>query len=172
MEALQLGDPVDDASDLVDRLDTVTADLELDERCVTVRSDLTRVVGSKWRANVLNGLQLGDPRDDVVDRGSEGGILGSQRAALDQDVLAGRVLEAVVQDPVHAAGLAGACCVRVDVLHADDVAEPECEKDEGEPAERSGLPVSGAPASHAGRVVLRLRKRGHACSFRACRAIS
>ena len=91
-----------------------------------------------------------------VDRGREGGIAGPQRAALDQDALAGGLLEPGVEDPVHAARLARARRVRVDVLHADHAAEREGDDDEGEPAERRGLPVGGAPAAHAGREVARL----------------
>ena len=75
-----------------------------------------------------------------------------QRAALDEDALGGRLLEAGVEDPVHAAGLARAGRVRVDGLRAGH-AEREGDDDEREPAERRGLPVVGAPAAHARRQV-------------------
>ena len=96
------------------------------------------------------------PRDDVLDRGREGGVGRRERAALDEDALAGGLLEAGVEDPVHPAGLARARRVRVDRLRADHAAEREGDDDEREPAERRRLPVVGAPAAHAGRQVVRL----------------
>ena len=44
--------------------------------------------------------------------------------------------------------------VLVDVRRSDHAAEPERDDDEGEPAEGRGLPVCGAPATHAGREVV------------------
>ena len=108
MGALRRGDAVEDGVDLVDRLVLVAADLELDERRVPVLRD------RRLAADVLDGRDLRDARDDVRDRGREGGIARPQRAALDQDALGGGLLEAGVEDPVHAAGLArpGACSGR------------------------------------------------------------
>src|SRR5215218_5747380 len=49
---------------------------------------------SERRADVLDGLDARDSGDDVVDRRPEGGIGRAQRAALDEDALAGGLLEA------------------------------------------------------------------------------
>jgi hypothetical protein len=153
MRSLRVGDGLEDGADLVDRLVLVASDLELDERAMPVHRDLTCMAGIERRADVLNVRHLREARDDVLDRGPEGGIVRSKRAALDQDALAGGLLEAGVEDPIHAARLAGPGRVRVDVLRPDHAAEGEGDDDEGEPAERGGLPVTGAPATHAGREV-------------------
>jgi hypothetical protein len=41
---------------------------------VPVCCELICVAGCEWRANTLNGWQLGDSGDDIVDRGGECGI--------------------------------------------------------------------------------------------------
>ena len=101
-----LVDSVENRADLVHRLVGVAADLELDERRVPVWRDLARVVRVERRANVLDRVERLEPRDDVRDRGREGRVARSQRVALDQDALAGGLLEARVEDPVHPTGLA------------------------------------------------------------------
>ena len=150
---LQPVDPVEDRLDLVGRLVRLAADLELDESRAPVGCDLAGVGRVERRANVLDGVQLRDARDDVDDRGLERGIVGVERGALDEDALPGRLLEAGVEDPVDAPGLAGARRVRVDGLRADRAPDREGDDDQREPAERRGLPVGGAPAAHPGREV-------------------
>ena len=65
-----------------------------------------RVARGERRADVLDGRDLRDPRDDVCDRRVEGGRACASRMALDQDVLGGGLLEARPRGSVHAAGLA------------------------------------------------------------------
>jgi hypothetical protein len=102
-----------------------------------------------------------DALDDVGDRGLERGVAGSVRPALDQDVLARGLLEPRVEDPLHAAGLAGPRVVLVDALRVHHRTEGEGDEDEDQPAERGGLPVGGAPAAHAGGEVARVLVSGH-----------
>ena len=71
---LQLGHPVEDRADPVDRRVGVAADLELHERGVAVRGDLPAVPGSERRADVLDDPELRDPRDDVAHGRRELGI--------------------------------------------------------------------------------------------------
>ena len=124
------------------------ADLELDERRAPVTGRLTR-------ADVLNHVDLGDARYHVGDRGLEGRVGRRERTTLDEHALLGRPLEAGVEDPVHAAGLARAGRVRVDRLRPGH-AEREGDDDEREPPEGGRLPVVGAPASHPRRKVVGL----------------
>ena len=90
---------------------------------------------------------------DVLDGRVEGGGACSKRAALDQHALTRGHLEPRVEDPVHAARLAGARLGRIGLLRADLAADGEGEQHERKPAEGGGLPVSGAPAADAGREV-------------------
>jgi hypothetical protein len=111
----------------------------------------------------LHGVEARDAGDDVLDRRPESRIVRLERRALDEDALAGGLLEPGVEDRVHPAGLAGPRRVRVDVLGPDGASDPEGDDDEREPTERGGLPVAGAPAAHAGReVALRVVGGGHA----------
>jgi hypothetical protein len=144
-------------ADLVHGEVLVAADVELDERGPSVLRDLAFVAGGERRANVLDDLEARDGLDDVRDRRLEGGIARPERRALDQDGLVGRLLETGLEDLVHAARLARARRVGVEGLRADRAADSEGDEDEGEPAERGGLPVSRTPAAHAGREILRLR---------------
>ena len=118
MSLLRGGDGVDDRFDLVDRLVLVAADVEVDEDGAAVFRDLARIAASERRADVLDGRQLRDARDDVADRRREGGIADASGAALDQDALAGGLLEPVVEDLLHAAGLSRPGRVLVDHRHA------------------------------------------------------
>jgi hypothetical protein len=121
--------------------------------------------GGERRADVLNRRHLRDARDDVLDRSGERRLAYAKGAALDQDALARRLLEPGVEDPVHAARLAGPGRVRVDVLRADRDTDGERDGDEREPAEDRGLPVAGAPATHTSREVV-LVARHHGSPFR------
>ncbi len=167
---LRLLDALEDGADLVGRVVGVASDLELDEGGVPVLRDLAGVSGCERRADVLNRSQPGDSLDDVLDRGRERRIARPERAALDEDALAGGLLEAGVEDPVGAAGLARPSRVVVDELRADRAAEHEGDDDEGQPAEGGGLPVIRAPATHAGRkVAIGMGGAGHArSSFLGC----
>ena len=141
MGALRGCNGVENGIDLVDCLVLGAADLELDERRAPVLRDVVRVAWCERRADVADVRELRDPRDDVRDRGVEGGCACASRTALDQDVLGGRLLEAGLENPIHAAGLARTGGV-VDVPRSDHATEPEGDEDEGQPAERRGLPVS------------------------------
>jgi hypothetical protein len=103
VRALRLGDAVEHRCDLVDRFVLVTADLELDESRAPALGDLAVVRGLEWRLHVLDDVHRGNAGNDVLDRGLEGRIARSERLALDQDALAGGLLEPGVEDPVHAA---------------------------------------------------------------------
>src|SRR5207248_795173 len=81
-------------------------------------------------------------RNDVYDGRVESRPARSNGAALDQDALIRRQLEAGIEDPVHAARLAGAGRVRIDLLRADLAADGERDHHERKPAKRGGLPVS------------------------------
>jgi len=59
----------------------------------------------------------------------------SSGAALDQDALIRGQREPGIENPVHAARLAGAGGVRIDLLGADLAADGERDYDEREPAE-------------------------------------
>src|ERR671910_3637404 len=153
VDLLRLVDAVEHRADLVDRLVLVPADLELDESRTPALRDLAAVGRIERRPHMLNGFEPGDPGDDVRDRGLEGGIARANRVALDQDAFPGGLLEPSVEDPVHAAGLARACRVRIDGLRPDRATDCKRNDDEPQPAERGDLPVSGAPAAHPGREV-------------------
>jgi hypothetical protein len=140
---------IQDRADLVTGLVLVASNVELHERGVLVLRNLASM-------DVLDDRELRDAGDDVGDRRVEGGIAGSERAALDHDALTSGLLEAVVEDPVHSTRLAGPGRVRIDGLRAHRAADRERDGDEREPTEGRGLPVSGAPATHASREVVRL----------------
>src|SRR5205814_3724817 len=98
----------------------------------------------------LNGRLLRNAPYDVLDRGVEGRRARSNGAALNQDALIRGQLEPGIQNPVHAARLAGTGRVRIDLLRADLAANGERDRHEREPTEGGGLPVVRAPAAHAG----------------------
>src|SRR5262249_12736444 len=91
----------------------------------------------------------------------ECGVAGADRPILDEDALAGGLLEPFVEDPVHPARLAGASRVRIDALRPDHAGQRERQYDEAEPAADCCLPVCGAPATHAGRDAVVLPCWGH-----------
>src|SRR4029077_17607837 len=155
---LRAGDRVEDRLDLVGCLGLVTADLKVDERGVSVPGDCAA-------ADLLCRRQLRDRADHVVDRRDEGDVADPSGAALDQDALVRRLLEAGIEDLVHAARLARPRR-GTDFLGADEAAEPEGHDDEGEPAEGRLLPVGRTPATHPGGEVGVVRLAGHVrCSF-------
>jgi hypothetical protein len=94
-------DGVERRLDLVDGVLLVAADLEVDERRVPAACDSPA-------AHVLHRSHIGDVRDHVAHNGREGGVAPAGAAALDQDALARRPVEALVEDLLHPAGLAGA----------------------------------------------------------------
>ena len=100
--ALRGGDRVEDRLDLVDCLVLVAADLEVDERGVSV-------LGDRAAPDVLHGRQLRDARRHVVDRCGEGRRRRPRAERLWIRTLSSRgLLEAGVEDLVHAARLARA----------------------------------------------------------------
>src|SRR5207244_7403682 len=105
------------------------------------------------RAHVLDCSDVGDPSEHIPYGGAAGRRAGRDSAALDENVLSCRVLEPGSQDPVHLAGLAGPCRVRINGLRADLAADGERDDDEAEPPEGGSLPVTGAPAAYPARAV-------------------
>ena len=67
----------------------------------------------------MTDVERGDLGDDVLDGSREGCVLDRQRVALDQDALAGGLLELLVEELVHAAGLAHARGGLLDLGGAD-----------------------------------------------------
>ena len=111
------------------------------------------LAGSSGERTFWTAATLARRVDDVLDGRVEGRRARSKRAALDQHALTRGHLEPRIEDPVHAARLAGTRLRRVGLLRADLAADGEREQHQREPAERGGLPVSGAPAADAGREV-------------------
>jgi hypothetical protein len=70
-----------------------------------------------------------------MDRRREGGIIGARRPALGQDVLADGLLEALVEDLLHASRLTWPGHVLIDLFCPDRRAEGEGDKHEAESAE-------------------------------------
>src|SRR5437764_12659963 len=100
------GDRRDHRIDLVDGLLGVATDLELDQGGMTTSGDLARVGAFKRRADLLQGVQLRQPVQDVVDRLVERWTARGQRLALEEDALARWLLEPGVENPIGAARLA------------------------------------------------------------------
>ena len=126
----------------------IARDVEVDERGTSALTDLARVLRVERRADVRDRVERGDLGDDVVHSRCERRILDGQRVALDEDALAGRPFEVVVEDLVDAAGLAHARGGLLDLLGPADNAEREGDEDEAEPAEDGGLAVLRAPTPH------------------------
>ena len=125
----------------------VAADVEVDEHGAAVRRETAARGTTFWTAATFERRAiLTSPTTE-----SKAGEPASKRAALDQDALAGGLLEPGVEDPVHPARLTGAGGAGIDLLRTELPADGEGGEDEGEPAEGGGLPVTGAPATHAGR---------------------
>src|SRR5688500_1834058 len=116
MRPLRIVDLGEDRVDLVRSLVSLATDLELHQGCVAALGDLAGVALVGQGANVLNYIELRDPRDNVLARGPEGWIGRRERAALDQNTLVGRPLEARVENAVHPTGLARPVRVRIDHL--------------------------------------------------------
>ena len=76
----------------------IADDVEVDERGAPGLADLAGVLGVERRLDVRDRVERGDSGDDVFDRGREGRILDGQRVALDEDALAGRLHELLVQE--------------------------------------------------------------------------
>ena len=125
MGALGVGDALEDRAELVHRLGAVAADLELDERGMPALCDLACVGRVERRADVLHGRHRREAGHDVLDGCVEGGRACSKRAALDQHALTRGHLEPGIEDPVHAARLAGARLGRIGLLRADLAADSE-----------------------------------------------
>ena len=147
MSLLRLVDLRQDRVDLVRGVVGVTADLELDQGRSAALGDLRR-------ADVLDGFHARDVRDRVLDRCGESGISRLQRGMLDEHALARGLLEALVEDLVHATGLTRPGRVRINEIRPDRAAEKDGDDDEREPAECRGLPVVGAPSAHPRRQVV------------------
>ena len=165
MRPLRLIDAIEHRGDLVGRFVLVAADLELDERRAPALGDLAAVRGVERRPHVLDDVQRGNAGDDVLDRSLECRVARPERLALDQDALAGGLLEAGLENPVHATGLTRSRRVRIDGLGTDRATDRKCDDDERKPSKRGRLPVAGAPAAHARRQVeMGLTVGGHSGS--------
>jgi hypothetical protein len=153
MSILRLGDGVVDQADLWPPCPCRRGS-EVDEDGAAVFRDLACIAASLRRADVLDCRQPRDARDDVADRRREGGLADAGGTALDQDALAGGLLEPGVEDPVHAARLAGPCSVRIDRLRPEEAADPEGTKTK---ASHPNVASSYVPAAHAGAIAFVVR---------------
>lgn len=87
------------------------------------------------------------------------------RRALDEDAPGRPGRARLAQDPRRPARLAG-LCVRVrELLGADEAAQHEGDRHEGQPAEDRDLAVAGAPAPHPGGEVVRSADSVHGSSL-------
>jgi hypothetical protein len=146
---LGVGDGGENRVHLVDRLVGVSADVEADERGMTVGGDLVRVAARERALDVGDRRKRGDAIRDVVDRAAERGTVCRRGTALDQHDLAGRSPEVLLQDLFHAAGLPGHALVVAELLRPHGSADHDCGDHEREPTEGRCLPVRGAPAPGA-----------------------
>ena len=88
--------------------------------------------------------------DDGADRRVERRVARLQRVALDQDALAGGLLEPLVENRARPARLAGAGGVGRLLRPDQERSDRERDEDERQPAEDGDLAVVRAPAAHAG----------------------
>ncbi len=154
-------DGVDHRVDLVDGLVGVAADVEVDDRRVAVRGDLSAIGRGVRALHVRDDRDGGHAADDLLDGGPEGRVVGGERPALDEHRLVGGLIERLVEDPGGPAGLAGEGLVVAELLGADRPADHDGGDDEREPAEDRGLPMARAPAAHPGRDVGAGLQGGH-----------
>jgi hypothetical protein len=120
------------------------------------------------RLHLLGFRERSDGPNCVVDRGPERRILHRQLLRLQEHHLAllvdalavrGDGEAGALDDLVGLARLADVCVVLVDGRGPELHAEEHGRDDEGQPAGDGGLPVTGAPAAHAGRQALRMLQR-------------
>ena len=114
-----------------------------------VSGDLAAVSCVVRRLHLRDRVEGREPGHSGHDHGLERRVVGGERRALDQDRLAGRLLEVFVEDRVGASRLAGSGRLEDDLLERRDEADCEQHHSESEPAEDRLLSVVGAPARHA-----------------------
>ena len=157
---MPVGDLADGGHDSVDlRLRVVVRALHVpdDHGRAAILGDLIGMRGVERRAHVLDRRIAGDRVLDVFDRRTEGGILDRLARALNEHELCLGIHlgERLLEDLVGLVCLADVRVRSVDVLRSDEVADHDCGDNECEPAEDCCLPVARAPATHAGRDVVR-----------------
>jgi hypothetical protein len=150
--------------DPVPRLQRVPCDLELDQRRALVLGD--RRALAQRRDHVDHVLRVLQPRDRVLDRGTELRIVDRQRLVLDQDGLVVRPQAGVLERVLGAPRLTGELVGAVDLVLADGVADQKRENDEAEPAPDRHLAVVGAPVSCTGGEIPALGHQDPSCSGR------
>jgi hypothetical protein len=150
-----------DRVDLLRRVVVLALHVERDHRGAAVIRHEIRVRRIERALEVLDVGVVLDRVHDVVDRRAEGGRVHRQLRALHEHEfrLRIRLREALLEDQVGPVRLAGAVVLVLEVLRSYFGAEHERGDDEHEPAEDGGLPVARAPATHAGRDVVRALER-------------
>jgi hypothetical protein len=157
------GDRLLDLVDLRLRPVEVALHLPRDHHGAAILRDLIAVRGIERGLEVLRlGVSL-DRADDVRDRCAERRIADRARRALHEHDLGqrARLREPFLQNLVGPVRLAAVDVFGLDLLRADLTADDDGSDDEGEPAEDGSLPVTRAPAAHAGCDVVRVLQGGH-----------
>ncbi len=112
------------------------------------------------RLDVLDVLQLREAPRHVLDRGSELRVLDGELVALDEHDLLDRPHAGAVERLLGAVRLTRELIDVGDLRRAGRVAEGEDDEDEAEPAPDRLLAVPAAPRGDAGRVMVRVLRRG------------
>jgi hypothetical protein len=146
-----------DRVDLLRRIVVLALHVERDHRCAAVIRHLIAVTRGVRALEVLDVRVVLDRPDDVVDRRAERGSVHRQLRALYEHELRLRIRlrEALLEDQVGLVRLAAAVVLVLQVLGRDLHAYGKCDHHEREPTEDCCLPVTRAPATHAGRDVVR-----------------
>src|SRR6266545_4136387 len=122
---------------------------------MAVLRDLS-AVGARIRGvDVADDRERLDAAEDVVDGGTERGIVCCQRLALNEHRLAGPRPELGLDQPGRAPGLAGNRVVLLELDRAGCLADEDGDDNEREPAEDRDLPMACAPATHPSRKIVR-----------------
>jgi len=150
VRGLHAVDRLQDRRDLLLGIHGLAPDVELDERRVVVAREEPRP-GVVERGDDVRRVRLvGQCLSDVPDRGDERGVGDRRRRRLHEHALAGGNLEVrLVEDLLCAPRVSVRDRPRLHLLRADGCAENHAQRGNREPAERRGLPVSGAPTAGA-----------------------
>jgi hypothetical protein len=146
-----------DRVDLLRSVVVLPLHVERDHRGAAVVRHEIRMSRIQGTLEVLDVRVVFDRCDDVVDRRAERRSVHGELRALHEHELRLRIRlgEALLEDHVGLVRLAAAVVLVLQVLGRDLHAHCECDHHEREPAENGGLPVTRAPAAHAGRDIVR-----------------